>query len=568
MENTKFCVEWISAARNGDQEAIADLYNCAYQDVHIVIRSMIRADEDTVLDLLQDTFVKVFQRLEQLDDPQKYKAWVKQVARNTTLDYLKKSKAILFSELTDDDSIPIEIEDEDLSHLPDIVMDKQETARLVREILNSLPEVQRAVISMHYIQDIPVKEIAVILGRSENTVKVQLRNGRKSLEKKIRELEQKEDVKLYSLAPLPFLLLLLRNMAIPAQPDPAILGTILQSGTAAGSSAAGAATAGAAAKAAGGVAAKKAVAGILAAAVLAGGTAVYSAIFRQPDYPEKDLFVDDYRVSFSGKNGAGVANVHSLDGYGLDYSIDPGEDLSNGDVVTLTLSAPNGDDLGEYCEKNYGFTPTSDEKEYTVSDLDTTAEPLETAYDYTELVADYSAFVRGEISVEDVCVDLSRYAYICTPALSCLNGEGYFVVRNDVRYSLVEYDINEDGIKELITLEVSQNTEDEMAGTIIDIFTYRDGQPVWLIGGAERCEIVLCENGIIHERGSGGAEAIGNWFYEIVDGELVVNESAEMDWGTFYVNGSECSEELYWRTVDQYWPIMAPAFKHITTIEK
>lgn len=227
MPDLYFCPEWVSAAKAGDQQAITELYTCAWQEVSIVIQTMIRTDNDAVQDLVQDTFLKAFNRMDQLDDPTKYHAWIKQIARNTALDYLKKSKAILFSELYDDDSIPIEIEDEDLSHLPDVALDKQESARLLREILDSLPQMQRTVLSLHYIQDIPVKEVAAILGRSENTIKVQLHKGRKNLEQKIRELEQKEDIKLYSLSPLAVLLLLLRNVeTMPMQPDMALLDNI------------------------------------------------------------------------------------------------------------------------------------------------------------------------------------------------------------------------------------------------------------------------------------------------------------------------------------------------------
>ena len=276
MPDRYFSPEWVSAAKAGNQQAITELYTCAWQEVSTVIRTMIRTDNDAVQDLVQDTFLKAFNRLDQLDDPTKYHAWIKQIARNTALDYLKKSKAILFSELYDDDSIPIEIEDEDLSHLPDVALDKQESARLLREILDSLPQMQRTVLSLHYIQDIPVKEIAAILGRSENTIKVQLHKGRKNLEQKIRELEQKEDIKLYSLSPLAFLLFLLRNAeSMPAQPDMAILGDILQTDAASGT--AGTTGAGSAAKSS--VFTKsllsKLAAGIASAVLLSGAAGVY-----------------------------------------------------------------------------------------------------------------------------------------------------------------------------------------------------------------------------------------------------------------------------------------------------
>lgn len=276
MSDLHFCPQWVIDARQGNQQAITDLYTCAWQEVHIVIRSMIHTDDATIQDLVQDTFVKVFQRLDQLDDSQKYKAWVKQIARNTALDHLKKSRAILFSEIQDDDSIPVEFEDEDLSHLPDVALDKQESAWLLHEILDSLPKMQRTVISMHYFQEIPIKEIAALLNRSENTIKVQLHKGRKNLELKIRELEQKEDIKLYSLSPLAILLLLLRNAeTMPAQPNMAVLGDILQ--TIASSGTSGTAAAGSTAKSS--VFTKsllsKLAVGIASAVLLAGAANVY-----------------------------------------------------------------------------------------------------------------------------------------------------------------------------------------------------------------------------------------------------------------------------------------------------
>lgn len=566
MPDRYFCPEWVSAAKAGNQQAITELYTCAWQEVSIVIRSMIRTDEDTVQDLVQDTFVKAFQRLEQLDDPAKYHAWVKHIARNTTLDHLKKSKAVLFSELSDDDSIHIEIEDEDLSHLPDVALDKQESARLLREILDSLPQMQRTVLSLHYIQDIPVKEIAAILGRSENTIKVQLHKGRKNLEQKIRELEQKEDIKLYSLSPLAFLLLLLRNM--DSQPDMSMLGNILGFATTAGSVAAGSASAGSAVKVAGGIAVKKMLAGILATATLAGGAAVYSAITKDPTYPEKDLFTSDFHVIFEGTNGDGVANVSCLNGYGLDYDVEPETALSNGDVVTLTLFAPNGDMLEDYCEEYYGFTPISDSWEYTVDMLaEATTEPKEALYDYEQLVADYIAIISGEIPIDQAGIDLSQSALWVTPYGCTINDEGYFTTSGTVRFSFVQTDLDEDGIDELISLEEYKVGNMEWDGTILDIFTLKDGKPNWLIAGAYRGYVDIFEDGIIRQWCDGGSHYYEVNFYTIQDGELVlVNTAAEEDY-VFTIRGEVCTKAEFLAEVDQYVPRLATDMERIVIIE-
>lgn len=480
MPDRYFCPEWVSAAKAGNQQAITELYTCAWQEVSIVIRSMIRTDNDAVQDLVQDTFLKAFNRLDQLDDPTKYHAWIKQIARNTALDYLKKSKAILFSELYDDDSIPIEIEDEDLSHLPDVALDKQESARLLREILDSLPQMQRTVLSLHYIQDIPVKEIAAILGRSENTIKVQLHKGRKNLEQKIRELEQKEDIKLYSLSPLAFLLLLLRSVeTMPMQPDMALLDNILRS-VPAHTDGTTASTVGSVAKSTGSVftrsALRKIVAGIVTATLLAGAA------------------------------GIGI----SLTG-------------SNTEIPTETTQQT--------------IEPTP---------------PWENENPYSELISDYSAVIRGEAPASLIPVDPSRYDYSCTPCGSYINGDGYFVVHADIDYAFALYDINGDGVKELFVLEGSQTEDGKWDGPIADIFTFHNGQPVLLISGEERGVVSICENGYILMLGSGGAEAHGYSFHEILEGELILCEYAEENWGTYTINDTVYTEAEFYRAIDQY----------------
>ena len=563
--NKQFDPQWVTLAQKGDQNSITELYSSAWQEVSIVIKTMIRTDNDTVQDLVQDTFLKTFNRLEQLDDPAKYHAWIKQIARNTALDYLKKSKAILFSELYDDDIIPIEIEDEDLAHLPDVALDKQESARLLREILDSLPEMQRTVISMHYLQEIPIKDIASMLDRSENTIKVHLHKGRKNLEQKILALEQKEDIRLYSLSPLPFLLLLLRNMDF--QPDMSMLGNILESATTAGSAAAGTAT-GSAAKAAGGIAVKKIAASILTAATLAGGIAVYSSVTKLPEYPKKDLFAEDFRVEFIGENGVGVANVYCMDGYGLDYDVEPSSALSNGEVVTLTLSAPNGDILEDYCEEHYGFTPTTDSCEYVVDSLaEAATEPTEALYNYEQLVADYISIISGEIPIDQAGIDLSQSALWVTPYGCTINDEGYFTTSGTIRFSFVQTDLDEDGIDELISLEEYKVGNMEWDGTILDIFTLKDGKPNWLIAGAYRGYVDIFEDGIIRQWCDGGSHYYEVNFYTIQDGELVlVNTTAEEDY-VFTIKGEVSTEAEFLAEVDQYVPRLATDMERIVIIE-
>lgn len=200
-------------ARSGDTEAISRLYEQTYSKVYYTVRSMIK-DEDAIFDIVQDTYVKAFTHMEQFDGSDKFLPWVKQIAANTARDWLKKKRPLLFSEMGDEETDEItlvdQLVDDRAENLPEQVIDQKETARLIREILEELPEDQRAVIGMYYYEELSTRKIAQLMGTTESAVKSRLLYGRRKIEKKVRELEKK-GTKLYGLAPILFLLLLFRS---------------------------------------------------------------------------------------------------------------------------------------------------------------------------------------------------------------------------------------------------------------------------------------------------------------------------------------------------------------------
>jgi RNA polymerase sigma factor (sigma-70 family) len=223
----------VAGARTGDQAAIAALYEKTYAQVFYTVKSMIK-DDDTVLDILQDSYIKAFAHLDYFEGDEKFLPWMKQIAANTARDFLKRKKPMLFTDLgsKEQDTLPEKwFVDERSANLPEQAIDQQETARLLREIIDSLPEDQRAVIGMFYYEELSVKQIAAAMGASESTIKSRLLYGRKKMEGKVRDLEKK-GTKLYGLAPIPFLLLLLRSQkayAAELPPNGQILQAVLES---------------------------------------------------------------------------------------------------------------------------------------------------------------------------------------------------------------------------------------------------------------------------------------------------------------------------------------------------
>ena len=138
-ENSNFCqycgnpvkkepLSLLERARKQDQDALAEIYEQSSLAVYKVIKILIK-DEDTVYDILQDTYVKAFTRLDQLQDERKLIPWLKVIANNTARDWLKKRKPVLFTDMSADDesddfSFAESIEDTRTTLNPEIAMDK------------------------------------------------------------------------------------------------------------------------------------------------------------------------------------------------------------------------------------------------------------------------------------------------------------------------------------------------------------------------------------------------------------------------------------------------------------
>lgn len=220
----------VHRAQQGDQAAIAELYNNTYNPAFFLAVKMVK-NEQEALDILQNAYVSAFSHLDKLQTAERFPQWLNRIVVNRAKDQLKRKKAILFSDLTaGDEDAQVEFEDDSpfaRAYSPQEHMDYHETKRLVAEILDALPHEQRVVTMMYYFEQMSVKEIALELECSENTVKSRLNYARKKIEQEVLALEKK-GTKLYGLAPIPFLLWLVRQQLGYAQLPQATAAQVLQ----------------------------------------------------------------------------------------------------------------------------------------------------------------------------------------------------------------------------------------------------------------------------------------------------------------------------------------------------
>ena len=105
MKQTTDFTALITRARNGDHDAMAQLYEQTYPAVYAALSTMLPQEAD-VLDCAQETYIKAFTTLSQLKQSASFPAWVRRIAVNEARDLLKKRKALTFSDLGEDGDAP------------------------------------------------------------------------------------------------------------------------------------------------------------------------------------------------------------------------------------------------------------------------------------------------------------------------------------------------------------------------------------------------------------------------------------------------------------------------------
>jgi len=122
-------------------------------------------------DLVQDTFIKTWAYLVKKGKINGMRAFLYHVLNNLIVDEYRKQKykAISLDSLLEDGYSP---SIDDSARLFDII-----DGRVVIPLILELPEVYQVVMRMRYIQDLTLKEIALLTGQSENTISVRVHRG-------------------------------------------------------------------------------------------------------------------------------------------------------------------------------------------------------------------------------------------------------------------------------------------------------------------------------------------------------------------------------------------------------
>ena len=175
-------VELIERILTGDENAFASLVRKYQQQIHTLVWRKI-GDFQNAEDIVQETFLQVYQKLETLEDPTQFTRWVHQIANRLCIAWHRKNR--IQTESLEETDIS-EIETEAYSRYIATEHEKitGETQRdLVEKLLEKLKERDREVITLHYFEEMSSSEIGNFLGVSENTIKSRLHRAKQQLKK-------------------------------------------------------------------------------------------------------------------------------------------------------------------------------------------------------------------------------------------------------------------------------------------------------------------------------------------------------------------------------------------------
>jgi RNA polymerase sigma-70 factor (ECF subfamily) len=173
---------------DGKRKAFSELFK-TYAPVMLGVCMRYCKNRIDAEDVMQDGFIKVFSQIHKFRNEGSFEGWIKRIMIHAAIDNYQSNLKRAFHEEASELTRTAELvenpgQDDDLPDEMNIPHHK------LMEIIQELPDGYRMVFNLYAIENFNHKEIASLLGITENTSKTQLLKARKALRKKIEALLQ------------------------------------------------------------------------------------------------------------------------------------------------------------------------------------------------------------------------------------------------------------------------------------------------------------------------------------------------------------------------------------------
>lgn len=272
MQQNEKVKKLIHRIKKGDKKAFNELYKLTSGQTYFFILKIVQNEQDAE-DILQESYVKMLEKIDEIDPERNFTSWFYQIAINKSKDLLRRKNKVFFESI-DNEQYDFTIEDGTEFH-PEEKVDKDELCAQVISAIDDLSTEKRTCIIMKYYAQMSVNEIAESLKVPVSTVKNRLFSARKDIKLSFEKLGK---VALYTAAPVGIIVWALNRSSIAvctafsASTASASVMSALSNSVSAVSGSTAAASTGVAAKLATMSVTQKVVAGTVAATLVGGST--------------------------------------------------------------------------------------------------------------------------------------------------------------------------------------------------------------------------------------------------------------------------------------------------------
>ena len=190
METMEFDdIDLIQQTLDGNQQAFTKLVEKYQKQLHALAWQKI-GDFHIAQDIVQETFLSAYQKLEQLEHPNQFVGWLYVITSNKCKNWKRKKKIPLQSIETINST---ELEE---AYYKEYMTTQREEARnrknrkLVQTLLNKLKESDRTIVNLFYIAELTCEDIGKFLGISPNTVRSRLHRARNQMKKEVAIIQE------------------------------------------------------------------------------------------------------------------------------------------------------------------------------------------------------------------------------------------------------------------------------------------------------------------------------------------------------------------------------------------
>lgn len=178
-------LQLIASLKRGNDHAFSLLVN-KYKDMVFSVCIKITEDYHLAEEAAQDTFMKVYQQHARFKADSKFSSWLYRIAINTSYNKIRQRKPVEAFDMSAEENHEITIDNgfESLA--------KADRLNCINLALAQLDKLDALIISLFYLEELSLAELADITELSTSNIKVKLHRGRKKLNTVIQQLMNKE----------------------------------------------------------------------------------------------------------------------------------------------------------------------------------------------------------------------------------------------------------------------------------------------------------------------------------------------------------------------------------------